>query len=72
MVPLGRVLIILGVVLIVLGVILSYSHFFSFLRLGRLPGDFALRRKNISFYFPLTTSILLSLVITLLLYLIKR
>lgn len=72
MVPLGRLLIILGVVLIIMGIILSYSGFFSFLRLGRLPGDIAVKRNNFSFYFPLTTSILLSLVITLLLYLIKK
>ncbi len=72
MVPLGRLLIVVGVVLVVLGIIISYSGFFSFLRLGRLPGDISVKRDNFSFYFPLTTSILLSLVITLVLYLIKK
>ncbi len=72
MVPLGRLLIVVGVVFVVLGIVISYSGFFSFLRLGRLPGDISVKRDNFSLYFPLTTSILLSLVITLVLYLIKK
>jgi hypothetical protein len=68
----GRYLIILGIVLIVLGVILSYSHFFSFLRLGRLPGDLSIQRRNLRFYFPVTTCILLSLVLSLVLYLFRK
>ncbi|PYV36908.1 MAG: hypothetical protein DMG09_16115 [Acidobacteria bacterium] len=39
MAPIGRFFILLGFVLIILGLILAYSDFFSFLRLGRLPGD---------------------------------
>ena len=39
---------------------------------GQLPGDFAWRRKNVSVYFPLGTSILLSLLLTLILYLLAR
>ena len=42
------------------------------LSFGRLPGDFAWRHKNVSVYFPLGTSILLSLLLTLILYLITR
>jgi Protein of unknown function (DUF2905) len=42
------------------------------LPLGRLPGDFAVRRGNFSFYFPLTTSIILSIVLTLLFSLFRR
>jgi len=70
--PLGRVLIILGALLIVAGLLLSYSSFFSWLRLGRLPGDITVKRPNFSFYFPITTSVLLSLVLTLILYLFRK
>ena len=72
MAPLGRLLIILGLALVVLGAILSFSDFFSFLRLGRLPGDIHIKRENFSFYFPITTSILLSIILTLILYLFRK
>lgn len=72
MAPLGRILIIIGIVLIVVGIILSYTSFFSFLRLGRLPGDISFKRSNFSFYFPITTCIVLSLVLTLILYLLRK
>jgi hypothetical protein len=70
--PLGRLLIILGVVLIVLGLILSCQSFLSFLKLGRLPGDISIKRENLSFYFPLTTCVLLSIILTLVVYLFKK
>lgn len=72
MVPLGRLLIILGVLLVVVGVILNFSGYFSFLRLGRLPGDINIKKGNFSFYFPLTTCILLSLLLTLILHLLRK
>jgi len=65
-------LIALGILLIVIGLILNYSGFFSFLRLGRLPGDISIKRGNFSFYFPLTTCILLSLLLTLLISLFRK
>ncbi len=72
MAPLGRFFIILGLVLLVLGAILSFSDFFTFLRLGRLPGDIHIKRENFSFYFPITTCILLSVLLTLILYLFRK
>jgi len=72
MVPLGRILIILGIALVVLGIILSYSHFFSFLHLGRLPGDIRIRRGSFSFYFPLTTCIILSILLSLIFYIFRK
>ena len=57
----GRVLIILGVVLVVAGLLVNMG-----LPIGRLPGDFSVRRGNVSFYFPLTTSIIASILLTLL------
>jgi hypothetical protein len=72
MVGMGRFLIVLGIILIALGLLLTYSGLFSFLRLGRLPGDIVIRRPNFQFYFPITTSIILSLLLTLILYLLRK
>ena len=72
MVPIGRVLIVAGIILIVLGVILSYGGLFSSLRLGRLPGDISIKRENFSFYFPIVTCLLVSLILTLVLYFLRK
>ena len=72
MISIGRGLIILGIILLVLWVVLTYSNFFPFSRLGRLPGDIWLKKGNFSFYFPLTTCFLLSLLLTLLLFLFRK
>ncbi len=72
MAPVGRWLIVCGVVLLVLGIILGYTNFFSYLRIGRLPGDITIKRDTFRFYFPITTCILLSLVLTLILYIFRK
>ena len=56
----GKTLIIVGLVIAAVGAVISLG-----VPLGRLPGDFTYRRGNFSFYFPLTTSILVSVVLTL-------
>jgi uncharacterized protein HemY len=66
---LGRLLIVFGAVLLVAGVVLTMA---GKLGLGKLPGDIVYRRGNFSFYFPLMTSILLSVVLSLLLWLFRR
>ena len=63
----GRLLLIAGLVIAGLGLLMM-----SGLPIGRLPGDFAWRRGNSTFYFPLTTSILLSIILTLLLAILRR
>jgi len=68
---LGKLLIVLGAIMLVAGVVLFLLGRTS-LPLGRLPGDIVYRGKNTTFYFPLATSILLSLVLTVVLYLIGR
>jgi DUF2905 family protein len=68
---LGRVLIVLGGVLILAGIVLVLFGRLH-LPLGRLPGDIVYRGKNTTFYFPLVTSILLSALLTLVLYVIGR
>jgi hypothetical protein len=70
--PLGRLLILLGLVLLAAGLLLTYTNFFSSLRLGRLPGDISIRRESFSFYFPIATCILVSLVLTLIFYLLRK
>lgn len=67
----GKILIGIGIVLIVIGsVVLLLGR--SGLPLGRLPGDFLYRGKHTTFYFPLATSILVSVVLSLLLFLAGR
>jgi hypothetical protein len=65
----GRLLIILGAMAIVVGIVLISGNR---LGLGRLPGDFAMRRGNFGCYFPLMTSILLSVVLSIVLWLLRR
>jgi hypothetical protein len=68
---LGRSLILVGVVVAGLGVLLALGPKLPW-KIGRLPGDIVIRRDGFSFYLPLMTSILLSLVLTLILALIRR
>jgi hypothetical protein len=68
---LGRVLIILGVVLVVAGLALTLFGRWN-LPLGRLPGDIVVRGKNTTFYFPLATSVVVSVVLSILMYVIGR
>ncbi len=67
----GKLLIILGAMLVVLGLLLTLGGKLN-LPLGRLPGDIVWRGKNTVFYLPLATSILLSIVLSLALYVIGR
>lgn len=71
MADLGRLFLFFGIVLVVVGgvlILLGRTH----VPLGRLPGDIIYRGKNTTFYFPLATSILLSLALSVLLYLIGK
>lgn len=71
MVELGKAILGLGLLLALIGVLLILASRFG-LPLGRLPGDFAYKGKNVSIFFPLATSILLSIVLSAILYLISR
>ena len=62
---LGRILILVGIVIAIVGVGLTAG-------LGRLPGDIVVRRGNFSFFFPVMTSIILSIVLTLILWFFRR
>jgi hypothetical protein len=67
----GKMLLLLGGVLVAAGLVLMLLGRTN-LPLGRLPGDIIFRGKNTTFYFPLATSILLSVVLSVVLYLIGR
>ena len=66
----GKTLIFFGLLLAVVGLLLTFGSKLPWL--GRLPGDIYINRGNFSFYFPLTTSIIVSVIITLVLYLFRR
>ncbi len=67
---LARMLILFGLVLAAIGGLLLFIGKVPFI--GKLPGDIYIQRKNFSFYFPLTTSILLSILLTILFSLFRR
>jgi hypothetical protein len=71
MTDLGKLLIVVGGVLILGGIVLLLAGRLH-LPLGRLPGDIIYRGKNTTFYFPLATSILLSVLLTLVFYVIGK
>lgn len=68
---LGRMLILMGVVIVVVGLLLALGPRLPF-RIGRLPLDIHVQRDNFNFYFPLGTSILVSVVLTLVFALLNR
>jgi len=66
----GKFLVLLGLIVAALGGLLLVSGKIPWI--GKLPGDILIQRKNFTFYFPLATSILLSLILTLIFWLIGR
>lgn len=68
---LGRVLVFVGGLLLVIGLVFIFAGKVN-LPIGRLPGDIVYRGKNTTFYFPLMTSILLSVILSLVLYFVNR
>ena len=71
MTDIGKILVVTGVSLAVLGGLLWLAGHFD-LPLGRLPGDIRIERPNFRFYFPLTTCLLASALLTLILWLVRR
>ncbi len=65
----SRALIYIGIALVAIGLLWPVLHKSG---LGRLPGDIVIERENFRFYFPITTSIIVSLVLSLLLWLLRR
>ena len=67
---LGKALIYIGILLLVIGVIFTFAGKLPWL--GRLPGDVVIERDGFSFYFPIVTCILISVIISLVLYFFRR
>ena len=70
MASLGKAFIYLGLVLVVIGVVLSLAGKLPWL--GHLPGDISIERERFSFYFPLATCIVISVILSLVLYFFRR
>lgn len=66
----GRALIVCGIVLAVVGLVLVFGGKLTWF--GRLPGDVYIQKKNFSFYFPITTSILISIILSIVLFVLRR
>jgi hypothetical protein len=66
----GKALMVIGAVIFALGGIIMLSGRVPFL--GKLPGDILIQKKNFTFYFPIATSILISIVLTLLFWFVGR
>jgi hypothetical protein len=70
MAGIGKTLIYLGLLLVIVGVVFSLAGKLPWL--GQLPGDITIQRERFTFYFPLATCILISLIISLVLYFFRR
>lgn len=66
---LGRLLLIAGAVLVIAGLVMTVL---GRMGIGKLPGDIVIRRENFTFYFPIVTSILLSILLSLIVWLFRR
>lgn len=66
----GKFLILIGIVTIVIGLLLMMVGKIPFI--GRLPGDIIIEKRNFIFYFPLGTSVLLSIILSLIFYLLSK
>ena len=67
---LARILIVIGGILVLVGLALLLLHKIPWL--GKLPGDIIIKRENFTFYFPLGTSILISVILSLIFWLFRR
>ncbi|MFS1512600.1 DUF2905 domain-containing protein [Chengkuizengella sp. SCS-71B] len=67
--PVAKILILVGVVLILFGFVWQVGG--RFLQLGKLPGDIFIEKENFKFYFPITTCILISVVVSIIFYIVR-
>ena len=65
MMEIGKSMIFIGFIIIVIGIVLTFSDKLPF-SLGKLPGDIIYKKENSTFYFPITTSIIISIILSLL------
>jgi len=67
----GKLIIVIGAGIVLVGIIIYFFHD-KLHWIGRLPGDIRIERENFRFYFPITTMILLSVVVTVIIRLVRR
>lgn len=68
---LGKLIILIGIILIVVGIIVYFAGD-KLSWFGRLPGDIRIERENFKFYFPITTMVIISVVLTIILSIIRK
>ncbi len=66
----GKLLIFIGLLLVVIGIVFIVGNKIPFI--GKLPGDIAIERQNFNFYFPLTTCIIISIILSLIFWLLGK
>jgi cytochrome c biogenesis protein ResB len=66
----GNIIILIGLIIIVLGILIRFTPLAKYI--GKLPGDIRVEKENFRFYFPITTLILLSIIINLLIRIFKK
>ena len=71
MADMGKSIIFIGTIIVIIGIVILFSDRLPF-NLGKLPGDISYKKENFSFYFPITTSILISIVLSLLFYIFGK
>ena len=69
MAPFGKILVVLGFIIVGVGILFMYSDKIPFV--GRLPGDISIKKENFQMYIPITTSIIISVVLSLIIWLIS-
>ncbi len=68
--PMGKVLVVVGLIIVCIGLLIMFGNKIPLL--GRLPGDIHIQKKDFSFYFPITTSIIISIILTIVFTLFSR
>lgn len=66
----GKIIFIAGIVIAVIGLVIMFFNKIPFL--GKMPGDIVIKNENFTFYFPIVTSILLSIILSLIFYFLRR
>jgi hypothetical protein len=66
MTGMGKLLMVIGAVLLIIGILMQFT------KLGRLPGDIVIKKENATFYFPIVTSVVASIVLSLIFYVIGK
>ncbi|HMD13318.1 MAG TPA: DUF2905 domain-containing protein [Bacteroidota bacterium] len=69
MAPFGKILVVLGFIIVGVGILFMYSDKIPFV--GRLPGDISIKKENFHLYVPITTSIIISIVLSLIIWVIS-